>query len=233
MTRYHELKSTSIYSELEEKKASYIVMKLGEFVINKGTMLDIGSSNGRLMLSALKQGWSTHGIEANADLVADCLAQQLQVKQGFFPDDMPRHWAEFDLITMLDVLEHVERPIEFLEKVQGLLKPNGLVVIQVPNFNSLIIRLEGAKDSNFCHGHWTYYEPATLDRVMQKAGFVKLFSETIISELDRILQFEEMQVMATIKEITGRELVSLDQLTVEYLHQNSLGYKVLAIYRTP
>ena len=66
---------------------------------------------------------------------------------------------------------------------------------------------------------------------MEKAGFEKLFSETIISELDRILRFDPNRIKTTIQDITGNSPNSIKQLTADYLHQNFMGYKLFGIYR--
>lgn len=231
MAQYREIKNTEIYSQLEAKKADYIMAVAGKFVVKKTNMLDIGSSNGQIMLSAVRQGWAVHGIEVNAELVAESIKKGLNAIHGYFPDDMPDSWCNFDLVTMLDVLEHAEQPLAFLKDVSNYLKRGGLAVVQVPNFDSLIIRLEGAENSNFCHGHWSYFKPDTLDSTMERAGFEKLFSETIISELDRVLQFDPEQIKAAIQDIAGTRPDSIKQLTADYLHQNFLGYKLFSIYR--
>lgn len=231
MAQYREIKNNEIYARLEASKADYIMSVAEKFAVKKTNMLDIGSSNGQIMSSAARQGWSIHGIEVNAELVVESIKRGLNAIHGYFPDDMPESWCNFDLVTLLDVLEHAEQPLAFLKDVSNHLKTGGLAVVQVPNFDSLIIRLEGAKNSNFCHGHWSYFEPDTLDNTMKKAGFEKLFSETIISELDRVLQFDPVQIKIAIQDITGTRLDSIKQLSADYLHQNFLGYKLLSIYR--
>lgn len=231
MAQYREIKNNEIYSQLEARKASYIMVVAEKFAVRKTNMLDIGSSNGHIMSSATRQGWSAHGIEVNAELAGESIKKGLNVIHGYFPDDMPDSWVNFDLVTILDVLEHAEQPLAFLKELSNYLKTGGLAVVQVPNFNSLIVRLEGATNSNFCHGHWSHFESDTLDRTMEKAGFEKLFSETIISELDRVLQFDLGQIKATIQDITGNSLDSINLLTADYLHQNFLGYKLFSIYR--
>lgn len=231
MDIYHDLKRNNIYSELEEKKAHYVIETASAFCPTMPTILDIGSNNGRLMLAAMNHGWTASGIEANAELVRECVSGNLQVAGGFFPEDMPKHWGNFDVMSMLDVLEHVEEPLVFLENAKKYLKPNGVVIVQVPNINSLIIRLECASNSNFCHGHWTYFDSISLNKIMDESGFESLFIETIISELDKILLFDEKKIMKVTKEITGNCLDNLEQLSIDYLHRSLLGYKLLGIYR--
>lgn len=231
IAQYREIKNNEIYSRLEAAKADYIMAVVEKFSAKKTKMLDIGSNNGQLMFSAIRQGWDANGIEVNAELAAESIEKGLNAIHGYFPDDMPNAWGDFDLISMLDVLEHIEQPLAFLKGVSSHLKTGGLAVVQVPNFDSLIVRLESAANSNFCHGHWSHFKLDTLDKTMEKAGFERLFSETIISELDRVLQFELGQIKATIQEITGSCPDNIEQVTVDYLHKNFMGYKLFSIYR--
>jgi 2-polyprenyl-3-methyl-5-hydroxy-6-metoxy-1,4-benzoquinol methylase len=231
MVHYREIKNNRIYSQLEAKKADYIMSVAGRFAAKKANLLEIGCSNGQIMSSAARRGWTAYGIEVNEELALESTDNGLNVIQGYFPDDMPDDWCDFDLVVMLDVLEHAEKPLAFLKDASNYLKRGGLAVLQMPNFNSLIIRLEGAANSNFCHGHWSHFTSDTLDRIMRAGGFEKLFSETIISELDRVLQFDLSCIKATIQEIIGHPRDSIKQLTADYLHQNFLGYKLFGIYR--
>ena len=140
MAQYREIKNNEIYSQLEGRKADYIMAIAEKFSSKKTNMLDIGSSNGKIMSSAAHQGWAAHGIEANAELVAYSIKKGLNVTQGYFPDNMPVSWCDFDLVAMLDILEHTEQPLAFLKDVINHLKTGGLAVVQVPNFSSLIVR---------------------------------------------------------------------------------------------
>ncbi len=131
---------------------------------------------------------------------------------------------------MLDVLEHIVNPIEFLNYVKEYLAPNGIILIQVPNLDSLYIQLDGEKNSNFCIGHWSYFTPRTLDIILEKAGFENLFLETYISEFDKIQQFPQDEICRVAQEITGKSVIESD-ITIDWLHRNLLGYKIFGIYR--
>ena len=231
MDKYREIKNEKVYSHLEAAKADYIMAVVGRASAQKGRMLDIGSSNGQVMLSATRHGWASHGIEINAELVRESRDMGLGAIHGFFPNDMPCDWREFDLITLLDVLEHAEQPMGFLKDLGQCIKEDGLVAVQVPNINSLIVRLEGSTNSNFCHGHWSHFSPDSLDNAMERTGFTKVFSETIISELDKILEYAPAQIVNTIKDITGSYPDNIEAISADYLHQHLMGYKLFGVYR--
>jgi 2-polyprenyl-3-methyl-5-hydroxy-6-metoxy-1,4-benzoquinol methylase len=225
------VKANLAYQMLEVKKAEYVMEKAALFLGPPGRMLDIGCSTGKMLQVAKKHGWDPIGIEANAE--AACLAREeaLDVISGFFPEDMPENKESFDLITMLDVLEHAEEPVHLLKQVCTYLRPEGLAVIQVPNFDSLLIRLDGASNNNLCQGHWSYFTTDTLNKVAEEAGFTTVTNETIISELDRIMAFPPRRICETAKTIRGFIVDDTNDITADWIHEHFLGYKILAFYR--
>lgn len=233
MAYYRELKNNEDYSFLESQKAIYIAEAIGQHLKDRASVsvLDIGSNNGCLLHACTDRGWSGYGIEANAELAAETRASGLSTAQGFFPTDLPDDWPSFNVIAMLDVLEHIEQPMPFLDQVRDHLKNEGFLAIQVPNFNSLIVRLEGADNSNFCHGHWTHFTPHSLDAMLIAAGFEPLTAETLITELDRIRQHSPEDIRKAYFELTGRELGNPADLDADRVHGDMIGYKLFAIYR--
>lgn len=70
----------------------------------------------------------------------------------------------FDSIVMLNVLEHIEDDVETLQRLQGLLEPDGRIVIYVPALNGLY----GAWDRKV--GHYRRYSPWRMREVLASAG---------------------------------------------------------------
>lgn len=71
---------------------------------------------------------------------------------------------------ILEVLEHVADPLGFLTKASAHLAPGGRLFVQVPNWDSLLFRLDGAKSSAVVPGRWRYFTPETLRDVLARAG---------------------------------------------------------------
>jgi 2-polyprenyl-3-methyl-5-hydroxy-6-metoxy-1,4-benzoquinol methylase len=228
--QYHQtIRANPIYGMMEAKKAAYLVGRLGSYAQDRGLLLDIGCSTGVLLDAARDEGWETIGIEANPDLAAVARDKGHPVTVGFFPDVLPADLRP-DAICMLDVLEHAERPMDFLNLVASRLPQNGRLLIQVPNFDSLIVRLEGARNSTLDIGHWSYFTPRTLDAMLARAGFKALSTETIISEMDKIRAFDWDAIRQIAREISGVNFDRPEDLTIERLHALGMGYKVAGIY---
>lgn len=88
---------------------------------------------------------------------------------------------KFDVITILHVLEHVENPEKYIEKMYELLNKNGSLFIEVPNYNAWTRKLTKkhwlALDLKH---HLTFFTPASLIALLQKYNFkikkIKTFS---------------------------------------------------------
>ena len=221
------------YAELESNKARYIIGRLAEVRGRQETLLlDIGCSTGAVLKAAIEVGWEALGIDLNRDAVEIARNRGLDALEGCFPQDLPVKRREFGAITMLDVLEHTEDPIGFLTMASEKLSPGGVLGIQVPNFNSLLIRIEGARNNNICHGHWSYFTPQTLRKVATKVGLEVLSIETIISEIDRIRAYPAEQVREVARSLTGQD-VKFDEIDHRWVHEHLLGYKIFGVLARP
>ncbi len=86
----------------------------------------------------------------------------------------------FDVITAGDVLEHIRDPLAFLNEIRRILKPDGILYLAVPDFGSLHYRVMSFV-ARFNHRnyfvlphHIFHFTAKTLEKLLRKAGFVKL-----------------------------------------------------------
>lgn len=112
-------------------------------------LLDVGCGTGDFLKTAQDSGWTVSGVEPNAD--ARTIANQ-KTNQSVFDTDQILKWApeRFDVITMWHVLEHVPNVTLQLEQLKALLKPNGVLIIAVPNFKSY--------DAAYYKSFWAAYD---------------------------------------------------------------------------
>ena len=123
--------------------------------------LDIGCSTGQLV--ELTKG---KGIEPNAEYYKKAKNAGLSVENTTIEDYDPG--LKFDIITMLNALEHVISPMVVLRKIHSLLNDGGHVLISVPNLLSTHINIP--VDAFLSNAHLHNFTPATLHMMMGKAG---------------------------------------------------------------
>ena len=99
---------------------------------NKGKLLDIGAGTGDFLLTAKENGWITIGIEPSEK------AKAIAVKKGveFLATTEELESHTFDVISMWHVLEHVPNLENQIKELKRLVRPNGTIIIAVPNFKS-------------------------------------------------------------------------------------------------
>jgi predicted SAM-dependent methyltransferase len=76
----------------------------------------------------------------------------------------------FDVITMWDVIEHLEHPSTEVRQAYRLLKPGGLLVAHTMDLDSLFARLMGGRWPWLMEMHLYYFTRRTLAMLMEKAG---------------------------------------------------------------
>ena len=103
-----------------------------------GSILDIGCGNGGLLYLARKEGWQVRGMELTEKAARDIAEDQgIDVIVGDFLEyDNPEHDV-YDVVVLRHVLEHLPDPVLAMRKIGGLLKDNGLALLEFPNTRSL------------------------------------------------------------------------------------------------
>jgi SAM-dependent methyltransferase len=172
--------------ELDRAKFGEILDEL-EPHRGEGRLLDVGTSIGLFLRLALDRGWTGGGTEFGRRALAYA-QDELRVPV----DDSPieRLDGEHDVVTVLSVLEHVNRPREFLRHVARLLKPGGATYLIVPNVASLATRVLHERAATFDgRNHLLYFSPATLRDLLAREGFEVVALRTRVASLDPVLEW--------------------------------------------
>ncbi len=143
-------------------------------------LLEVGCAHGFLLDFLRGKGWRVTGVDVSP-LSSEYARRELglDVHTGSVEDlDAPE--GTFDVILLLDVLEHLHRPFDVLSKLRMLLAPGGILVVQCPwelyhweKAASAI--LQGKKPGTIrpdaVPAHLYFFGPRTLDRVIMRGGF--------------------------------------------------------------
>ncbi len=179
---------------LDEARFGRELDDLARAGVRSGSVLDIGCATGTFLAAAQSRGWTPSGVEV-ADFARVEASRRLNTEVVASLDDLPTG-AQYDLVTLHHVLEHIHQPQEFL---RTMVKPRvrGRLLIEVPNFDSLGSRIEAARWRDLRpEQHVYHYTRQSLSQLVTSAGFrvlrvrtlwIPLWSLRSASELLRLL----------------------------------------------
>ena len=137
--------------------------------IRTGTLLDIGCYDGTFLLAAQELGFTGSGVEPAERGVTAARERGLDVTQATIEE--ARFAEPFDVVSMIHTIEHFEDPLAVLAKARELVKPEGALLIEAPNFDAWSRRLAGRRWRQFIADHFHFFEPETLRRALHETGF--------------------------------------------------------------
>lgn len=123
------------------------LIKLDDNIINynkRGKVLEVGCGIGDTLYKFKSKGWEVYGIDFSP--LAQKIGRDIFGIDIFCSDFETYEFKEaeyFDLILMFHFLEHVSSPVRVINKVWKLLKKDGELIIEVPNFNSFTRKIFG------------------------------------------------------------------------------------------
>lgn len=168
----------------EDKRASdsylnFLLKKIQEYKSSKNTsLLDVGAANGYFTELAKSQGFSPAGIEVSQSAVDWAIRLGRNVMCNSIEEYNPNE--KFQVVTILDVLEHLEDPKSALLKIAALLNFDGLLVINVPDQGSLFARICRMKWHAYLPPeHWYYFNKRSLGKLLNDCGFTVLESRNL------------------------------------------------------
>lgn len=138
--------------------------------LRRGSLLDVGSGTGEVMLAAAARGWRTQGVEPERSAAEMARGRGLEVKVSLLEESgLPER--SFDVVSAFHVLEHMPDSRAFLRTMCRWARPGGFVVIEVPNWRSVQRRrLREDWPGLRTHEHLVHFTPQTLARTMAAVG---------------------------------------------------------------
>jgi SAM-dependent methyltransferase len=150
--------------------------RLARLAAPPGPLLDVGCGNGEFLAVATGAGYESLGVDVSPDGVAIARGKGLRAEAVNFLTHP--FTGKFRIITMWDVMEHLQQPQQFVVRAGELLEDGGVLVLKIPAFGRLnfsILQLFprragvllGAPD------HVQYFTPPSLERLLARSGFVE------------------------------------------------------------
>lgn len=173
LTKISSNESQKFY-DINEPLQHRRIIKYKKFLKKTLDVLDIGCATGYWLFEIKKYVKSVNGLELNSEH-SNYVNKKLKIKCfNCEIKDLDKE-KKYDLITFFQVFEHIPNPVEFINEVKKRLKPNGKILIELPNLNDPIISLDNNSqylDFYYRKPHEFYYNKKSLDFILKKAGLV-------------------------------------------------------------
>jgi SAM-dependent methyltransferase len=167
---YEDLEDQEYENTRKERKLQEIrLLRFFSKYKNEGKLLDIGAGSGIMVEAALERGFAAEGVEPSRWLQQKASELKLPVYQGTFPH--PKTPGPYDVITFVDVIEHVTQPGELLRAIHKALDTEGILVLVTPDVRSLAARVLGFKWWHYRIAHIGYFNRKNLGMLLKNSGF--------------------------------------------------------------
>lgn len=162
-----------LFFEIQKKHWWFVTKKnivldfISKFLPPKSEMkiLDIGCGSG-LMLNSLEKYGQTFGMDMSDEAIA--FSKEVfsgNIRQGSLPDRVPFENNYFDLVTALDVIEHIDNDADALKSLKSIISNQGKAIITVPAFMFLWSHFDVINE------HKRRYTLKELNTKLLEAGF--------------------------------------------------------------
>lgn len=130
-----------------------------------GKLLEVGCARGDF-LSVAREVFDVRGVEPNPEL-AESAARIAPIHRDII-ERTP--WSGFDVIASFHVIEHVDSPRSFIKAAAERLSPDGLLVIETPNIESLPFKILKSRWRQFIPEHYYFFSPKTMTKLLSDQG---------------------------------------------------------------
>lgn len=181
--------------------------QIARYFNKSGKVLDIGSGVGEVLSVFKDNGWDCLGIEFN-EFAANYSKEKFGlniINKNVYDFDSSE---KFDVIMLWGVLEHFFKPLDILEKVHELLKDDGILLLEVPYADSVLVR---------------YYEKTSksVDRIIEGDRHLMLFSLRSFIEMTDKAGFYADEIKSN-----GLDISTLNRLELDNTLTNSQANEV-------
>lgn len=164
--------------QAKRQAANEVFELLERFRPEHGRLLEVGSATGFFLEVARERGWDVSGIEPHSAVARWSIDHLgLDVHIGSL-EDQPWAAASFDAVVLYNTLEHLTSPSVAIRSVSQLLRPGGVVAIQVPKIDNPWARILGRRWRHVIRYHYYFFSENTLGTMLRRAGFDVLDART-------------------------------------------------------
>ncbi len=163
-------------NKLFHQTRTFMMRKKYEWVIDaadkkSGKLLDVGAGTGHFAKYMKDKGWEVVALEPDEtarNIAAEKLGVDIQPIEALTTQEL----KSYDVITLWHVLEHVKDVTGYLNHFRAILKPDGVLIIAVPNHTSPDAKQYGIQWAAYdVPRHLWHFSPESMKKLLTKHGF--------------------------------------------------------------
>jgi 2-polyprenyl-3-methyl-5-hydroxy-6-metoxy-1,4-benzoquinol methylase len=181
LDKYYSLHNSTLYNIDRISNAEKYVLR-NQKIVKKietlkkgGKILEIGCGLGHLLARFDKQKWDCHGVEPS--FIAANFAKEnsgAEIVNDFLNEKTYK--IKFDVVILIDVLEHLKNPIELMRLIYNYLEDNGIVVLSTGDIDSCAYQV-----SKY---YWSYFGSWEHISFFSEKSILHLLNESRFKNLD-------------------------------------------------
>ncbi len=152
-------------NNFQKEQAAFFIEK---FKLKNKNILEVGCGDGNFLSILQGLNVNAYGNEPSRPFRELALKKGLKVDDLFVDENYNHPTAPFDAVVSREVMEHVPQPIEFLRNIRRVVKSDGYVLIEVPNFEKAIDQL---RYYDMFPDHLSYFTRESLTAALLISGF--------------------------------------------------------------
>jgi SAM-dependent methyltransferase len=173
---YHERNTTT--PEIVARRLDETISEFASFNKNN-RLLDVGCGSGALLEAAKRAGWNAEGIEVSRSSIEHVHSLGFKVFHGTLEEARFDNGV-FDVVTAVELLEHVPQPRELIKEIARVLRAGGLFWATTPNGKGVSARLLGSRWSMVAPPeHLHLFSAKGLRLILKEAGFRQINIDTL------------------------------------------------------
>ncbi|MEX6626751.1 class I SAM-dependent methyltransferase [Tenacibaculum salmonis] len=154
-----------VYQVVKNHTLKQKLKLINSFKSEEKTILDVGAGTGDFLKVCKENNWKVSGVEPSEKARNFASKKNIELQE----DISDYKGEQFDVISLWHVLEHIPNLIEYTNQLKKLLKPNGVLIIAVPNYKSY----DAKKYKEF----WAAYDVPRHLWHFSKISISKLFAD--------------------------------------------------------
>ncbi|MDO9274108.1 MAG: class I SAM-dependent methyltransferase [Lutibacter sp.] len=141
-----------LYQAVKKLALANKLKLINSFKTDEKILLDVGCGTGDFLKICKSNGWKVVGVEPNAKakIAAENKLNGEYASEIYSEINLLNNEAQFDVITLWHVLEHIPDLDNYIEMLKLRLKPEGILIVAVPNYKSY--------DASYYKQFWAAYD---------------------------------------------------------------------------